>query len=119
MPSRGPQKKLYGSRFCTGTSLAYASSPTSRASTRLAARYSRRTQRRFTAPPPCAPVAGASLLGRGADAAGPPQGCTLARQTALWGKRVAVLAPEAYGGCKDASEAWVAGGCASEPGQPQ
>jgi hypothetical protein len=33
----------------------------------------------------------------------------LARQAALRGKRVAVLEPAAYGGCKDASEAWAVG----------
>jgi len=44
-----------------------------------------------------------------ADAAGPQQWRQLARQAALRGKRVAVLPPEAYGGCKDASEAWAAG----------
>ena len=36
----------------------------------------------------------------------------LAREAALRGKRVAVLPPEAYGGCKDVSEAWAAGGLA-------
>ena len=33
----------------------------------------------------------------------------LARQAALRGKRVAGLPAAAYGGCKDASAAWVAG----------
>jgi hypothetical protein len=36
----------------------------------------------------------------------------LTREAALRGKRVAVLPPEAYGGCKDVSEAWAAGGLA-------
>src|SRR6266704_103592 len=44
-----------------------------------------------------------------ADAAGQQQWRQLARQAALRGKQVAILPPEAYGGCKDASEAWVAG----------
>ena len=44
-----------------------------------------------------------------ADAAGQQQWRQLARQAALRGKRVAVLPPEAYGGDKDVSEAWVAG----------
>ena len=47
-----------------------------------------------------------------ADAAGQHQWQALARQAALWGKRVAVLEPSAYGGHKDVSEAWAAG-----PGQ--
>ena len=44
-----------------------------------------------------------------ADAAGQQQWRALARQAALRGKQVAVLAPEAYGGYKDANEAWMAG----------
>lgn len=40
-----------------------------------------------------------------ADAAGQQQGRVLARQAAWRGKRVAVLEPAAYGGCKDASAA--------------
>ena len=44
-----------------------------------------------------------------ADAVGQQQWHQLARQAALRGKRVAVLPPEAYGGCKDVSEAWAAG----------
>jgi hypothetical protein len=44
-----------------------------------------------------------------ADAAGQQQWRQLARQAALRGKRVAVLPAVAYGGCKDASEAWGAG----------
>jgi hypothetical protein len=44
-----------------------------------------------------------------ADAAGQQQWRQLARQAALRGKRVAGLPPEAYGGCKDVSEAWAAG----------
>ena len=40
----------------------------------------------------------------------------LAREAALRGKRVAVLPPEAYGGCKDVSEAWAAGGLAGGVG---
>jgi len=45
----------------------------------------------------------------GAAAAGPQQWRALARQAALRGKRVAGLEPAAYGGCKDANDAWVAG----------
>ena len=44
-----------------------------------------------------------------ADAAGQQQWRQLARQAALRGKRVAGLEPVAYGGLKDASEAWAAG----------
>jgi hypothetical protein len=44
-----------------------------------------------------------------ADAAGQQQWRVLARQAALRGKQVAVLPPAAYGGHKDASEAWTAG----------
>jgi hypothetical protein len=44
-----------------------------------------------------------------ADAAGQQQWRQLARQAALRGKQVAGLPPEAYGGCKDVSEAWAAG----------
>ena len=44
-----------------------------------------------------------------ADAAGQQQWHQLARQAALRGKRVAVLPTAAYGGCKDVSDAWVAG----------
>jgi DNA primase len=44
-----------------------------------------------------------------ADAAGQQQWRELARHATLRGKRVAVLPPEAYGGCKDANEAWMAG----------
>jgi DNA primase len=44
-----------------------------------------------------------------ADTAGQQQWRQLARQAALRGKRVAVLEPMAYGGYKDASEAWVVG----------
>ena len=44
-----------------------------------------------------------------ADAAGQQQWRALARQAALRGKPVAVLPAVAYGGCKDASEAWVGG----------
>jgi hypothetical protein len=43
-----------------------------------------------------------------ADAAG-QQWRDLARHAALRGKWVAVLPPEAYGGCKDANAAWMAG----------
>ena len=39
--------------------------------------------------------------GKPAAAAGPPPWRALARQAALRGKRVAVLEPAAYGGCKD------------------
>ncbi|HEY5869087.1 MAG TPA: hypothetical protein VI542_26575, partial [Candidatus Tectomicrobia bacterium] len=41
--------------------------------------------------------------------AGQQQWQALARQAALRGKRVAVLAEAVYGGCKDVSEAWAAG----------
>jgi hypothetical protein len=44
-----------------------------------------------------------------ADAAGQQQWRQLARQAALWGKRVAGLEPAAYEGHKDASAAWAAG----------
>ena len=44
-----------------------------------------------------------------ADTAGQQQWRALARQAALRGKGVAVLAPHAYGGWKDVSEAWAAG----------
>src|SRR5262249_11862735 len=44
-----------------------------------------------------------------ADATGQQQWRTLAREAALRGKQVAVLEPTAYGGYKDASEAWVVG----------
>jgi hypothetical protein len=44
-----------------------------------------------------------------ADTAGQQQWHQLARQTALRGKRVAVLEPAAYGGYKDVNEAWAAG----------
>ncbi len=44
-----------------------------------------------------------------ADAAGQQQWRALARQAALRGKRVAGLPAAAYGGYKDASEAWAAG----------
>jgi hypothetical protein len=44
-----------------------------------------------------------------ADDTGQQQWRTLARQAALRGKHVAVLEPGAYGGEKDANEAWVAG----------
>src|SRR5262249_19522348 len=44
-----------------------------------------------------------------ADAAGQQQWRQLARQAALRGKRVSVLPAAAYGGCKDANDAWVAG----------
>jgi hypothetical protein len=44
-----------------------------------------------------------------ADAAGQQQWRQLARQAALRGKPVAVLAPAAYGGQKDVSAAWAAG----------
>src|SRR5919201_482054 len=47
-----------------------------------------------------------------ADAAGQQQWHQLARQAALRGKRVAVLPPQTYGGCKDVSDAWGAGGLA-------
>jgi hypothetical protein len=43
------------------------------------------------------------------DAAGQQQWRQLARQAALRGKRVAVLEPAAYGGCKDVNEAWATG----------
>src|SRR5919108_5229459 len=49
------------------------------------------------------------VLALDADAAGQQQWRALARQAALRGKRVAVLPPEAYGGYKDANEAWAAG----------
>ena len=45
-----------------------------------------------------------------ADAAGQQPWRTLAQQAALRGKRVAVLPAAAYGGHKDASAAWGAGG---------
>jgi hypothetical protein len=51
-----------------------------------------------------------------ADAAGQQQWRQLARQAALRGKRVAVLPPAAYGGCKDVSEAWMAGVLAVDAG---
>ena len=54
----------------------------------------------------------ALLFALDADAAGQQQWRTLAREAALRGKRVAVLPAAAYGGCKDASEAWVAGALA-------
>jgi hypothetical protein len=44
-----------------------------------------------------------------ADTAGQQQGRQLARQAALRGKQVVILPPEAYGGFKEASEAWGAG----------
>jgi hypothetical protein len=44
-----------------------------------------------------------------ADVAGQQQWQALVRQAALRGKRVAVLAAAAYGGCKDVSAAWAAG----------
>ena len=44
-----------------------------------------------------------------ADAAGQQQWQALARQSALRGKRVAVLPEAAYGRYKDVSEAWAAG----------
>jgi len=44
-----------------------------------------------------------------ADAAGQQQWRALARQAVLRGRRVAVLAPAAYGGHKDVSAAWAAG----------
>jgi DNA primase len=44
-----------------------------------------------------------------ADAAGQQHWRDLARHAALRGKRVAVLPPEAFGGYKDANEAWMAG----------
>jgi hypothetical protein len=47
-----------------------------------------------------------------ADAAGQQQWRALAREAALRGKRGAVLPAAAYGGWKDASEAWVAGALA-------
>ncbi|NMB13519.1 MAG: toprim domain-containing protein [Firmicutes bacterium] len=47
----------------------------------------------------------------------------LARQAVLRGKQVAYLSPEAYGGHKDASEAWQAGvlrvGAWPKPGEPE
>ena len=50
-----------------------------------------------------------------ADAVGQQQWRQLARQAALRGKRVAVLEPAAYGGHKDVSAAWAAGGlCVGE-----
>jgi DNA primase len=58
-----------------------------------------------------------------ADAAGQQQWRQLARQAALRGKRVAVLPTAAYGGCKDASDAWATGvlaagaGPAAAPGE--
>jgi pimeloyl-ACP methyl ester carboxylesterase len=51
-----------------------------------------------------------------ADAAGQQQWRQLARQAALRGKRVAVLPPGAYGGCKDVSDAWATGVLAVEAG---
>jgi DNA primase len=45
-----------------------------------------------------------------ADAAGQQQWRQLARQAALRGKHVSVLEPVAYGGQKDVSAAWAAGG---------
>jgi hypothetical protein len=51
-----------------------------------------------------------------ADAAGQPQGRALARQAALRGKQVAGLPAAAYGGHKDASAAWAAGGLAMAGG---
>jgi DNA primase len=44
-----------------------------------------------------------------ADAAGQQQWRQLARQAALRGKQVGVLAPETYRGYKDVNEAWMAG----------
>jgi DNA primase len=49
------------------------------------------------------------VLALDADDTGQQQWHVLARQAALRGKQVAVLEPEAYGGQKDANEAWVAG----------
>src|SRR5437764_2534843 len=51
-----------------------------------------------------------------ADAAGQQQWRALAREAALRGKRVAVLPAVAYGGCKDVSEAWEAGGLCLDGG---
>jgi hypothetical protein len=45
-----------------------------------------------------------------ADAAKQPQWHQLARQAALRGKHVATVPAAAYGGCKDVSEVWAAGG---------
>jgi hypothetical protein len=44
-----------------------------------------------------------------ADSAGQTAWHSLARAARLRGKRVGFLPPEAYGGCKDVSEAWAAG----------
>lgn len=44
-----------------------------------------------------------------ADRAGQTAWHALARAARLRGKRVGFLAPEAYGGCKDVSEAWASG----------
>jgi hypothetical protein len=51
----------------------------------------------------------ALVLALDADAAGQQQWRALAREAALRGKQVTVLEPAAYGGYKDASEAWAAG----------
>jgi hypothetical protein len=53
-----------------------------------------------------------------ADDAGQEQWRTLARQAALRGKQVEVLEPGAYGGQKDANEAWVAGTLTVGTGSP-
>ena len=53
-----------------------------------------------------------------ADATGQQQWRALARQAALRGKHVAVLEPGAYGGQKDANEAWVAGTLTVGTGPP-
>ena len=54
-------------------------------------------------------LAPALVIALDADAAGQQQWRQCAREAALRGKRVRVLPSEAYGGFKDASEAWAAG----------
>ncbi len=51
-----------------------------------------------------------------ADTTGQQQWRVLARQATLRGKGVAVLPPHAYGGWKDVSEAWAAGGLCLDAG---
>ena len=58
---------------------------------------------------PWARDVGALVFALDAYAAGAQQWQALARHAVLRGKQVAVLPPDAYGGCKDVSEAWAAG----------
>ena len=79
---RAPLKKLYGSRFCTGTPLAYAGSPTGRACPRLAASCSQRScpRARQTAQAAlAAAVRGAGATVPQALGVSPPRGAAAAR----------------------------------------